>query len=424
MQKIVNFLRGTVRLELTGAFPERFLNICAAENLPFWQVEQPDEHTLRITLAGQDRRRAIEAAKRSLCQVTELGREGFPAFVGRFRKRYALLMGLSLSVAAALILSQFILVIDVTGNQSVSASEICATLSRLGFGIGSYGPSVNERELVNRALLELEDVGFLSINIKGVRAEVVVRESPKKPKIEDLTVPADVVAERDGVILEIGAKRGKKMVKNGDAVLKGEVLISGLVTHKSGDSDAILSSEQVRAAGEVWAVTERTLRRSIPLTTTGKGDVEAMQHRYALRVLGRRINFYRKSSISLDNYDKINAEYPLTLPGGLKLPLSWLKTTYTSREVTQSTFSKERAEAYLKKRLEADIQKVVGEGEVLSKEWKASERDGVLTVTLQASCNEEIGKTVELERESETGQAQETKKAQDTGDESRDRTEH
>ena len=171
-------------------------------------------------------------------------------------------------------------------------------------------------------------------------------------------------------------------------------------------------------------MTERTLRRSIPLTTAGKGDVEAMQHRYALRVLGRRINFYRKSSISLDNYDKINAEYPLTLPGGLKLPLSWLKTTYTSREITQSTFSKERAEAYLKQRLEADIQTVVGEGEVLSKEWKASERDGVLTVTLQASCNEEIGRTVELERESETGQAQEAKKAQDTGDESRDRTEH
>ena len=213
MQKIVNFIRGTVRLELTGAFPERFLNICAAENLPFWQVEQPDEHTLRITLAGQDRRRAVEAAKRSLCQVTEVGREGLPAFMGRFRKRYALLMGLSCSIAAALILSQFILVIDVTGNQSVSTSEICATLSRLGFGIGSYGPSVNERELVNRALLELENVGFLSINIKGVRAEVVVRESPKKPKIEDLTIPADVVAERDGVILEIGAKRGKKMVQ-------------------------------------------------------------------------------------------------------------------------------------------------------------------------------------------------------------------
>ncbi|MEI3112131.1 MAG: hypothetical protein V8S71_10100 [Oscillospiraceae bacterium] len=56
---------------------------------------------------------------------------------------------------------------------------------------------------------------------------------------------------------------------------------------------------------------------------------------------------------------------------------------------------------------------MVGEGEVLSKEWKTSERDSMLTVTLQASCNKEIGKTVELERESETGQAQEAKKAQD-----------
>lgn len=61
---------------------------------------------------------------------------------------------------------------------------------------------------------------------------------------------------------------------------------------------------------------------------------------------------------------------------------------------------------------------------MLSKEWKASERDGVLTVTLQASCNEEIGRTVELERESETGQGTRSEKAQDTGDESRDRTEH
>lgn len=248
MQKIVNFLRGHRAPGADGAFPERFLNICAAENLPFWQVEQPGRTHPPHHPGGTGSPPCHRSRQAEPVQVTELGREGFPAFVGRFRKRYALLVGLSLSIAAAAGLVPVILVIHVTGNQSVSASEICATLSRLGFGIGSYGPSVNERELVNRALLELEDVGFLSINIKGVRAEVVVRESPKKPKIEDLTIPADVVAERDGVILEIGAKRGKKMVKNGDAVLKGEVLISGLVTHKSGDSDAILV-QRTGAAG-------------------------------------------------------------------------------------------------------------------------------------------------------------------------------
>ena len=172
MQKVINYLRGFVRLELTGAFPERFLNICAAENISFWQVEQPDPHTLRVTLAILDRSRAEQLASRSMCQVQEVGRRGMPAFLSRFRKRYALLAGLVLSILAACILSRFILVIDVTGNETIPRSEIVSELNRLGFGIGSYGPGVNERDLVNRTLLEMKEIGFLSINIKGVRAEV------------------------------------------------------------------------------------------------------------------------------------------------------------------------------------------------------------------------------------------------------------
>ena len=79
MQKVINYLRGSVQLELTGAFPERFLNICAAENVPFWRVEQPDSHTLRVTLAVQDRGLAEQLAGRSMCQVREVGRRGMPA---------------------------------------------------------------------------------------------------------------------------------------------------------------------------------------------------------------------------------------------------------------------------------------------------------------------------------------------------------
>lgn len=112
-----------------------------------------------------------------------MGRRGMPAFLTRFRKRYALLAGLALSILAACILSNFVLVIDVTGNERVSRGEILSELDRLGFGIGSYGPAVDERDLVNRALLELEDVGFLTINIKGIRAEVVVREAPSSRRL-------------------------------------------------------------------------------------------------------------------------------------------------------------------------------------------------------------------------------------------------
>lgn len=193
-----------------------------------------------------------------------------PAFLTRFRKRYALLAGLALSILAACILSNFILVIDVTGNERVSRAEILSALNQLGFGVGSYGPAVDERDLVNRALLELEDVGFLTINIKGIRAEVVVREAPVKPEIVDKNKRADVVAVRDGVILEVGAKAGKEMVKEGDAVLKGEVLISGLVTYENGTGESF-SSRQLRAEGRGLGH-YGTYRMPIPaLENTGEG---------------------------------------------------------------------------------------------------------------------------------------------------------
>ena len=41
--KVINHLRGSVQLELTGRSRERFLNICARrKTCPFWRVEQPD----------------------------------------------------------------------------------------------------------------------------------------------------------------------------------------------------------------------------------------------------------------------------------------------------------------------------------------------------------------------------------------------
>lgn len=396
MQKVINYLRGSVRLELTGAFPERFLNICAAENVSFWRVEQSDAHTLRVTLSTLDRSRAEQLASRSMCELREVGRRGMPAFLSRFRKRYTLLAGLILSILAVCILSRFILVINVTGNQTVSRSEIVSELNRLGFGIGSYGPGVDERDLVNRALIDLKDIGFLSINIKGIRAEVLVREAPKKPEIVDKTKPADVVAIRDGVVLQVGAKAGQEAVKEGDAVLKGEVLISGLVNYKRGGEGGVFSSSQVRAEGDVWAITERTMRRSIPLTTVGKGAYQDKKTWYALRLLDHRIKFYGNSSISYENYDKIIHEYTLTLPGGLKLPISWIKTVASAYTPTSVTLTKESAEAYLKDQLKCALEKAVADGEVLSKSWKTGEKDGVLTVTLKASCNEQIGRTVEL----------------------------
>lgn len=399
MRKLVNFLLGSVRILVTGPFPERFLNLCGEENLGFWDVKRGEAGQLRVTIGSLFLKRARVLAQKGGCQLECEGFMGFPAFFARFRRRYALLVGLGLSVAAACFLSQFILVVNVTGNQTVSDFVILTELEQLGFGVGSYGPSVDERALANQALLDLKELSYLNINIRGIYAEVEVRERTQAPEIEDWTTPADVVAATDGVVLDINLLAGQAAVSEGQAVLAGEVLISGTNTYESGDgSGTILSTRQEHAAGEVWAITRRELSACTPLAVTAKTATGGEKTRYSLRVLKHNIKFWQNGSIFDGRCDTIKTTSALTLPGGVTLPVSLTKWVFTQYETGEGTLDEEQAERFLQTTLEERLSGLIGEGgTVLSQKWSSEVEDGVLTVTLEASCTEDIARTLLLE---------------------------
>ena len=113
VRQIVNLLRGSVELEVQGAFPERFLNLCAQRGVAFWGVDWPDSHTRRLTVAGPDRAGLEELGERTMCTVTRRRRRGLPPFLLGFRHRYALLAGLCLALLVTVVLSRFVLVVEV-----------------------------------------------------------------------------------------------------------------------------------------------------------------------------------------------------------------------------------------------------------------------------------------------------------------------
>lgn len=399
MRKLANFLLGSVRILVTGPFPERFLNLCGEENLGFWDVEREGAGQLRVTIGTIFLKRARILANKGGCQLKCELFMGFPAFFARFRKRYALLAGLGLAVAAACFLSQFILVVNVSGNQTVSDFVVLTELDRLGFGVGSYGPAVDERALANQALLDLEELGYLNINIRGIYAEVEVRERTPVPEIEDRTSPADVVAATDGVVLDVNLLAGQTVVGEGQAVLAGEVLISGTNTYESGDgSGAILSTRQEHAAGEVWAMTRRKLSACTPLEVTTKTATGGEKTRYSLRILKHDIKFWQNSSIFDGMCDTIKTTSALTLPGGVELPIALTKSVFAQYAPGSGQLERQQAERFLKAQLEQRLAGLIGDrATVLSKGWSSEASGGVLTVTLEASCTEDIARTLLLE---------------------------
>ena len=398
MKKLINLLRGYVEITVTGAFPERLLNLCAQNRLQFWKLCWIDETSFTFRIALRDRGRLDELARRAMCELSERGRRGAAVVAqGMARRRWGFLLGLGLCVVAVSFLSRFLLVIEVTGNETVSTAVILSQLQRVGVRPGAYGPAIAQREAANTALIGLPELSYMAINIYGTRAEIVVREAEKMPELLDEGTPADIVAKADGVIEDIHAESGQEMFEDGAIVAKGEVLISGTLDLKEPEYGTVdFGYLVVHAAGSVTARTWRTLEETIPLTAQVKEYTGEEHTGYGIKFLWLDLDFFQNSSISGGRYDKIAETQTWTLFGR---PMPAALTTVTRRGYTlrEEPIDQDEAAAQLEQllltRLAAQME--ASQGEVLRTDFVTRVDGGRLTVTLLAECREEIGRTVE-----------------------------
>ena len=402
MQNWINYLRGNFWIEVTGAFPERFLNLCAQGGVAFWALELPDQHTLRLRIARQNAGQVEELARRVGCELTVLERSGLPQFLHRFRRRYALLLGLALALCAVAVLSRFILTVDVSGNEAVSTQRILEQLRQLGVRPGVYGPSIDENLVCNQMRLALDELSWIAVNLHGTRAEVLVAERVPKPAVVDESIPAHIVADGAGIITKLQVLNGQAKFDVGDTVVEGEILISGVMDLEEPQYSTIdMGTLTVRAEGEVWARTWRTLTAIFPLEATVKTYTGEEISRRSLTFFSHRLQFYKNGGISYERYDKIAESHALSLPGVGSVPVSLNRETIREYRLTTAAIDPDAAEQLLRARLEQRLHALVTDhdGQVVSTAFSSVQSDGMLTVTLTAECSEQIGKTLEFDGE-------------------------
>ena len=402
MKRLINLLRGRVTVRVTGAYPERLINLCAVHAVAFWGVEWLDETSFRFTVALWDWKKLKELAGRSMCELDAIRMDGLPAAALRMKKRWAFWAGLALFALTLLIIPNFILAVEVTGNQQVPDAVILSELRRLGVKFGAYAPGLEEKAIANRALLELEELSFLAVNVSGCKAVVTVREADPAPELLAEDVPAHIVAAADGIVLDVQTTAGQALVQEGDVVAKGDILISGVVDFaERTEAETDLGTSVVHAVGTVTARTWRTMTASIPLTAEVKELTGASQTFFSLNFLGKRLNFYQNSSISYARYDKITSTSVLTLPGGAALPISLTRETVREYGLTEAELDLDAAISLLEDGLRRGLDEILQEtdGELVRLDYTAVVEDGTLTVTMLAECVEQIGKTIAWEGE-------------------------
>ena len=382
-------LRGTVTLRITGACPEEFLLRLVRCDVRFRDYRKEDELTATLVIPAERISAARAAAKKTMCQIEVAGVSGLIPGIRAMGLRILLPIWLALLTMGVFWLQGHMLFFEIEGNSTLPDRVILDALEECGVGFFTPEDQVDLNLLKNQMISRLPQLSFLTVNHRGCIAQVVVREREEKPILAEGAAPANILASRDGLITLVTATGGAAMIRPGDFVTKGQLLISGVTNL---DKTLMVS----RAEGEVYARTWNRLDAVIADELAYKRRTGRETRVFAVTFGKKKINFYKTSGISYGNYDKMTTEKPLTLPGGYTLPVSLTVTVFREYTVSTQPVEQTRVQPLLEQCVRQQLLGTMTAGTIQTMSASVQRETGCYRLTGTAECQEEIGIVVEI----------------------------
>ena len=391
LQKTLHFAVGTVTVRVRSPYPERFLNLCSAHGIRFWDLKWVSEQEFTLCLTRGDYKRLRGLTGKLECTYRAEKRKGFVFFANRFRRRKVLLAGLAAVLLSTVMGSFFVWDFVVEGNETVAEEEILRALEECGVTYGTFGLAIDSKMLRNKMLLKLPELSYLAVNVSGSRAYVQVRERVAVPEIVDQETARNVVAAKSGLVTKVQAMAGQAAVLPGTTVQKGDILISGVA-----DTDTV-GARILAGMGSVTARTWYTFTAPIAKAAMQKQFLEE-ETRFSLVFGRKRINFYsNNSSIEVLAYDTISSRMRWIVPGGIALPVVWVREARRSYSPAEKELPAGEAQKLGEEILtEYLMTQLAPGGKVVSTLTSVREETDRYLVTLSAECLEEIGRSEEI----------------------------
>lgn len=379
--RLIRWLTGYVSFKAEGGFAERFVNLCTLRHIPLWNLKR-DKNCLYAETTVKGYKSIRLPASRSGARVKMTAKKGLPFFINSNRKRRGLLIGLFASFAVVILLHSMLWSITVTGNKNISEEEILKVFEAEGVKIGALKSRIDVEKTAYNAQKAKPEILWASVNIKGSRAEIVVKEVTPSPEFPNTDIPMNVVACEDGEITAVNASVGEEAVKVGDLVLKGDLLISGTLEYPDGTTCL------VSARGGVKAKVDRSINISDGNFVFNSPD--RLKKRYSLSVLGLEIplSFFAKS-------EHTHRDEAYLIRNGIKLPLGMIRDTgFDFGEAKQLT--EEKTVLYIAKIYSEKAEDIYKSTSVLSCDFSFDSGASQPSVSASFRCEKDIGEFREI----------------------------
>lgn len=379
----MRYMKGTLRFRAYGGYFERFINLAAQNGYSLWGVYKQDQIFYGMTTV-KDYIKLAKIAKKAGVRLRIADKNGFPFLVHRYRNRFGLLIGICFFVLFLLFMQNFVWQIDVVGNQTIQTKQIEDLAKSLGLHTGAYLHNINFKQIQREMELQLPNIAWITVNHNKTKVVIELCESTKIPDMEDEDTPSNLVAKKDGIIKYTEIYSGQKIVKQGDIVSAGDLLVSGI------QEDQFQQTHFYPSRGKVIAETYQTKRFSQPLQFSDKQYTGQVKKRHYLDLFGLKVPMFLAFHME-GTFERSQQYAPLVL-FQKQFPLGWYTLEYKEFQTVQKKYTTQEAEKILLQQIDAYETKELNNIKVISKEMEKTEGENVYEISIAYTFEEDIAK--------------------------------
>ncbi|MBQ8738066.1 MAG: sporulation protein YqfD [Clostridia bacterium] len=375
---------GYLKITIPKEHKNSAMNAILQNQLSYKRVEFTHDSSIQITIKAsmQDEYKTLFEKEGVLATFGKV--EGAVAYLSNYKARLGLIIGVFMVILSVYCSSLFIWRIDIVGNETLSKEEILSMLEDSECYVGAFIPKINYDSLHNRVILNSPSISWISVNIKGNVATVMIRESEKE-KPQDSSEYANIVSKYDAQIVLVKLFEGEKKVFVGDTVKKGDLLISGIMDSQS------LGTRYVEAKGSVMGYVNKSISVKIPLQYEKKVYQKDSYIEKNIKIFNKSIKFSLKGRNEEAFCDKIIKSNRVKLFGKIEVPIEITTTEYLPYESQDATYTYNEAVDIAFSRLREELDIALADAQLISKSIRISYDSENVYIDCDLYCIESIG---------------------------------
>lgn len=383
-----------VIIQITGKRTERALERMRQADIPIYSVVRVSPMTVELTLSARSFKRLHVLLRGSDCRIHIVRRVGRVFYLQRLYRRYALW---SVGIVMLLLMgaaSTRILWIEIDGCSRISEQTILRALEEQGLKIGVSRTGWDFPTLNNQIRSYDERIAWAGLSLNGVILRVNIVEAILTTDEEDPQAPADIFAQKDGIITYVEATQGRAVVSAGDAVSAGDLLIRGDLTLEDSQFPVYAHASGKVLAKVVYIGESIADKETVRFFDSG----ESIPYR-EIRIAGKLLF---ASSVPYDNYEL--RDFKETLVTDILLPVTVTEAVCYEQTEQQVALSKaEMIENALYDAEQFAFLKIPKDAAVVEKQAAYTELNGQILGIVTVFTEESIGLTKEIEIDGTNG---------------------